>query len=168
MSTNRFLSIVGGVRTLFVALAVSAGAPDANKVVMTSANGRLDTTLMPVGIGAATQSMVASEALVAGDFVNIFDAAGSPNCRKADATNNRPANGFVTVAVASAASATVFLSGPNTARTGLVSGSLYFLSTAGNVALTAPSVVGNIIQEIGIAANSTTISFDFDAPTTIA
>jgi hypothetical protein len=112
--------------------------------------------------------MVASEALVAGDFVNIFDNSGTPNCRKADSTNNRPAHGFVSASVASAASATVFLNGPNTARTGLVSGALYFLGTAGNVATVAPSVVGNIIQEIGVAANSTTINFDYDAPTTIA
>ena len=135
---------------------------------MVGANGRFDTTLMPVGIGAATQSIVASEILAAGDFVNIFDNAGVPNCRKADSTNNRPATGFVTAAVAAAGSATVFLSGPNTARSTLVSGSLYFLSTAGNVALTAPAIVGNIIQEVGVAANPTTISFVFDAPTTLA
>lgn len=168
MSTNRFLGLVGGVKTWFTAIQVSSGAGDAGKIAGLSSNGRFDATFMPVGIGAATQAMVASEALVAGDFVNIFDAAGSPNCRKADSTNNRHANGFVTSPVASAASATVFLSGPNTARNGLVSGSLYFLSTSGNVTLVPPSTVGNIIQEIGIAANSTTISFDFDAPTTIA
>ena len=168
MTTNRFLGLIGGVKTWFPGLAISSGTPDGSKIVMTSSNGRLDVTLMPIGIGAATQSMVASEALVSGDFVNIFDAAGVPNCRKADSTNSRAANGFVTSAVASAASATVFLSGPNTARTALVSGSLYFLGTAGNVSLTAPSVVGNIIQEIGVAANPTCISFDFDTPTTIA
>lgn len=168
MSTSRFLGLVNGAKTWFTALAASTGAPDASKVVMTSANGRLDASLMPVGIGAATQSIVASEALLAGDFVNIFDNAGTPNVRKADCTNSRPACGFVTVAVASAASATVFLSGPNTARSGLVSGSLYFLGTAGNISLTAPSTVGNIIQEIGSAANATSIPFDYDAPTTIA
>ena len=168
MSTNRFLGLIGGVKTWFTAIATSSGAPDANKIAMVGSNGRFDVTLMPVGIGAATQAMVASEILAAGDFVNILDNAGSPNCRKADSTNSRPANGFVTAPVAAAASATVFLSGPNTARTGLVSGSLYFLGTAGNVSLTPPSATGNIIQEIGIAANPTTISFDFDAPTTIA
>ena len=168
MTTNRFLGLVSGVKTWFPGLAVSTGAPDASKIIMTSSNGRLDSTLMPIGIGPSTQAMPTSEALAAGDFVNIFDAAGIPNCRKADSTNNRPASGFVTSAVASAASATVFLSGPNTSRTGLVSGSLYFLSTAGNVSLTAPSAVGSLIQEIGVAASSTSISFDYDAPTTIA
>lgn len=168
MSTNRFLGLVGGVKTWFTAIVTSSGAPDANKIAMVGSDGRFSATLMPTGIGAATQSIVASEILAAGDFVNIFDNAGVPNCRKADSTNNRPASGFVTAAVSAAASATVFLSGPNTARSALVSGSLYFLSTAGNISLTAPSAVGNIIQELGIAANPTTISFDFDAPTTIA
>lgn len=168
MSTNRFLGLVGGVRTWFTALAASTGAPDANKIVMTDSTGRLDTSLMPVGIGAATQTILASEALVAGDFVNIFNNSGTPNVRKADATNNRPANGFVLSAVNSAANATVYLGGMNNARSGLTPGVLYFLSTAGGVTTTAPSTVGHLIQEIGVASNATTIQFDYDAPVTIA
>ena len=168
MSTSKFLGLVAGVKTWFTAIQISTGAGDAGKIIGLGGDGKLSVTMMPAGIGAATQAMVSSEILAAGDFVNVFDNAGSPNCRKADSTNSRPAHGFVTSPVAAAASATVFLSGPNTARSTLVSGSLYFLGIAGNVSLTPPSTVGNIIQEIGIAANSTTISFDFDAPTTIA
>jgi hypothetical protein len=168
MSTNRFLGLIGGVKTWFTALQTSAGATDANKIVMTASNGRLDSSLMPVGIGAATQSIVASEALVAGDFVNIFDNAGTPNCRKADSSNGRAAHGFVLIAVASAANATVYLGGSNTARTGLVSGSQYYLSTSGNIATTAPSAAGQIIQNMGAAASATVLQFDHDDPITIA
>jgi hypothetical protein len=168
MSTSRFLGLVNGVKTWFTAIQTSSGAADASKIAMTDATGRFSSTLMPVGIGAATQSVLASEALLAGDFVNIFDNAGTANVRKADATNNRPAHGFVLVAVANAATATVFLGSTNTARSGLISGSLYFLSTAGGVTTTAPSAAGNIIQEIGVAASATSIQFDFDAPVTIA
>lgn len=168
MSTNRFLGLVNGAKTWFTAISASAGSADANKIAMTDSSGRFSATLMPIGIGAATQSIPASEALAAGDFVNIFDNAGTANTRKADATNNRPAHGFVLAAVANAATATVFLGSTNTARSGLTSGALYFLSTAGGVTTTAPSAAGNIIQEIGVAASPTSIQFDFDAPVTIA
>lgn len=168
MSTNRFLGLVNGVRTWFTAITTSAGAADAGKIIGLDSSGRIDPSMMPVGIGAATQTIVASEALVAGDFVNIHNVSGTPNVRKADSSNNRPANGFVLANFASAASATVHLGGMNTARSGLTPGLLYFLSTAGGVTTTAPSTTGHIIQEIGVASNATTIQFDYDAPTTIA
>jgi hypothetical protein len=168
MSTNKFLGLVNGVKTWFTAIAVSTGAPDANKIPMTDSAGRFDISLMPSGIGAATQTALATEALVAGDFVNIVNNAGTPNVRKADSSNNRPAHGFVLAAVANAANATVYLGGMNNARSGLTPGALYFLSTSGSVSTTAPTTVGHIIQEIGVASNATTIQYDFDAPVVIA
>jgi hypothetical protein len=168
MSSNRFLGLVGGVKTWFVALVTSSGTADANKITMTGGDGRLSLTLMPVGIGPTTQVAAATEALVAGDFVNIINNAGVPNVRKADSSNNRPAHGFVLDAVANAANATVYLGGMNTARASLVPGSLYFLSTAGSISTAAPSTVGHIIQEIGAAATATSVQFDFDAPVVIA
>jgi hypothetical protein len=168
MSTNRFLGLVNGVKTWFTAIGVSTGAPDANKIAMTDSSGRFDASLMPSGIGAATQAMTASEALAAGDFVNIYSNAGVPNARKADNSNNRPANGFVLAAVANAGTATVYLGGMNNARSALTPGLLYFLGVAGAITTTAPSTVGAIIQEIGSASSSTTIQFDFDAPVVIA
>src|SRR5690606_35480393 len=64
----------------------SAGAADAGKLAMLDANGRLDSTMMPVGIGADTASIQASEALAAGDFVNIHSSSGA-RVRKADAAS---------------------------------------------------------------------------------
>jgi hypothetical protein len=168
MTTNRFITLVNGIKTSVLGLQTSSGVADAAKIVMTSSTGRLDSSLMPAGIGAATQSATASEALAAGDFVNIFDNAGSPNVRKADSSNNRPASGFVLAAVANAATASVTLGGMNNARSGLIPGSLYFLGVAGAPTTAAPSTVGQIIQELGVASSATTIQFDYDAPTTIA
>lgn len=53
--------------------ASSAGAGDAGKVVALDGSGRIDNTMMPVGIGADTATITASEALSAGDFVNILE-----------------------------------------------------------------------------------------------
>lgn len=166
---SRFLTLVNGVKHWITALAVSTGVADANKIVMTSSTGRIDGSLMPVGIGAETQVMVASEALIAGDFVNIFNNGGVPNARKADNSNGRSANGFVLESVANAANATIYLSGLNNARTGMIPGTVYFLGTSGGVSTSPPpsTSIGAIIQQLGVSANTTTIQFDYDAPITI-
>lgn len=162
MSTNRFISILNGVQTLFTAIASSAGVGDASKIIMTDSSGKIDSTLMPSGIGAATKSVLASEALVAGDFVNLYNNTGTLNVRKADSSNGRPANGFVLSSFASAANATVYLQGENTGRTGLTPGVIYFLSTAGGVTTTAPTASGNIIQQLGYSTGATSINFEYN------
>jgi hypothetical protein len=164
MSSNRFLTLVSGVQTLVEAIATSAGAGDANKVIRTSGDGRLDSSLMPSGIGAQTVTATATEALVAGDWVNLT----ATGVRKADNSNNRPVHGFVLASVANAATATIYTAGLNTARTGLTTGTQYFLSTAGAQTATAPTAAGTIVQTIGVAINATTIPFDFTPPISIA
>lgn len=168
MSTNRFITLVSGVQRFVTAISTSAGAGDANKIVATGSNGRLDSSLMPVGVGAATATIPASENLAAGDFVNVWNDSGTRRCRKADASNNRPAHGFVTSAVTSGNNATVFQNGENTGLSGLTPGTLMFLATtAGTATATAPSSVGHIIQPVGYALSTTSILFEFDAPIVI-
>jgi hypothetical protein len=166
MAQNQFLTYVGNVKQLLTAIASSAGAGDANKIISTDGSGRIDGTLMPVGIGADIQTVLASEALSAGDFVNVFDNAGTPNVRKADADNNRPVNGFVLSAVLSAANATVYRSGSNTALTGLVAGTYYYLgATAGAVSTSVPALSGNnLVQGLGYAVSTTAIAFQPTQP----
>lgn len=169
MTTNRFLTLLNGVQQLVTAIATSSGATDANRIVATGSNGRLDASLMPTGIGAATETIVASEALVAGDFVNIWNNSGTRSVRKADASNNRPANGFVLSAVANAANATVFLQGLNTGVSGLTPGSTTWLATAGAATQAAPAnTSGTIVQILGTAVSATAINFEADAPISIA
>jgi hypothetical protein len=162
--SNQFIGILGGVRALFTAIASSAGVGDANKIIQTGSDGKLDATLMPSGIGAATESMVAFEALAAGDFVNIYLNSSVRNARKADASNGRLAHGFVTSSVASSGTATVILQGTNTALTGLTIGSRYFLSAsgAGTATLTAPTASGQSVQCLGIAISDSSINFEYD------
>jgi hypothetical protein len=165
----KFMTFVGNAKTLVNGLAASTGATDASKLVETDASGKLDPSLMPVGVGAATQSIVASEALTAGNLVNIFDNAGTPNVRRADASNGRAANGFVLASFASAANALVYKTGSITGVTGLTAGTPYFLAaTPGGVTATRPTAVGQIVQEVGYAETATSLLFEFDAPTIIA
>jgi len=144
--------------------ASSAGAGDAGKIVALDGAGRIDTTMMPVGIGADTQSITASEALAAGDFVNIWDSSGA-KVRKADATvAGKEAHGFVTAAVASAASATVYFEGSNNNVTGQTPGPVFLSTTAGAATATAPTGTGNVVQRIGFATSATAINFQSQPP----
>lgn len=164
MAGQKFLAIVSGKLKEVFSVQSSAGAADAGKVPALDAAGRLDNSMMPVGIGTDSKQVLASEALSAGDFVNIYNNAGTANARKADATTTgKECVGFVLSAVSSGATATVLLEGTNTARTGLTPGGEYVLATtAGSVVLaaSAPSTAGNVYQKVGIALSATELSFE--------
>lgn len=134
MAAQRFLARVGGKFKQLQALVQSSGVSDAGKIVALGDDGRLDDSVMPVGIGVEVDVLPASEALTAGDFVNIWSDSGVAKVRKADNTNGRGADGFVLVAVTSSANATVYpLDGVNASLTGLTPGADYWLGTAGGV-----------------------------------
>lgn len=164
--TQGFLARVAGKTKQIFAIATSAGAADAGKVGALGPDGRWDMSLMPVGIGANTIIVPASEAIGAGKFVNFHANAGAMNVRLADNSNGRQADGYVKDAVASAANATVYpLDSTNAALTGLTPGSRYWLGTAGGVlaaALDPTDVanVGKVCQELGTAKSATELVTD--------
>jgi hypothetical protein len=142
----------------------------AGKIVKLDGSGKLDSTVMPVGIGADTSSIIASEALAAGDLVNIYNNAGTANCRKADAnTVGKEAHGFVLVGVASLAAATVYFEGSNTAQTTLTPGNQFLsATTAGKATATAPTGTGKIVQRVGFATSATSFNFQSNDPIVLA
>lgn len=148
----------------------SAGAGDTGKLPALDATGRLDASFMPVGIGADTASIVASEALAAGDLVNIYNNASVANIRKADgSTAGKEAHGFVLAAVSASASGTVYFEGTNTQCTGLTPG-LQYLSgtTAGKPSSTAASGTGKVVQIVGFAVSATAMNFQAEPPIVLA
>lgn len=156
--------------TLINAKNTSAGAGDANKIPMLDSTGRLDTTFMPVGIAADTAVILASEALSAGNLVNVYNNAGTPNVRKADATaEGKEAHGFVLAAVSLGANATVYFEGRNTQLASLTPGAFQFLSTTpGTVQATAPLGSGNVVQQVGNAVSATSMDFEPQPTITLA
>lgn len=150
------------------AVTASAGAGDADKVVALDAAGRIDSTMMPVGIGADTASITTSEALAAGDFVNIHNSSGA-KVRKADATTaGKEAHGFVLASAGSGASATVYFEGSNTGVTGLTPGPQFLSTTPGVATSTAPSGSGNVVQRLGVATSATSVNFEGGVPIVLA
>ena len=155
--------------TIINAKATSAGASDAGKVVQLDGSGRLDNSVMPVGIGADTKVMIASEALAAGDFINVWSDASAFKVRKADATTGgKRAHGFVLSAVASGANATVYFEGENTAVTGMTPGDVFLGTTAGRAQATAPTGSGQVVQRIGVATSATSVNFEPSQPIALA
>ena len=161
MAVSKFLALVGGRIREVIATATSTGIADEGKIVALDSDGRLSSTVMPVGIGAETKQITASEALAAGDVVNIWDSGGLFKVRKADATTaGKEAHGFVLSNVSSSALALVYLEGTLTGLAGLTPGR-YFLSTvAGSLSITPPVGAGNVVQYIGNALSTTEVTFE--------
>lgn len=193
-STKKFLKQTSGQITEEAALTTSAGAGDANaipalngsgvldstivnstttsvgagssgKVVALGASGKIDESMLPTGPELATA--VASEAISAGNLVNIYSNAGVSTMRKADAASNRPANGYVLAAVASAATGTYYSDGRITGLSGLTAGTSLWLGAAGATSSTAPTATGSIQQRIGHASSATEIMFNPDPQTVL-
>lgn len=148
---------------------VSSGGTDANKVPQTDSGGKLDISLMPTGVGADTLTVTASEALSAGDFVNIHYSGGQ-KVRKAIAVDNtKPAHGFVLAAVSNGGSALVYFRGLNNM---IPVGSIVnsdigkpaFLSgiTAGGMVIVRPNTPTQISQILGDIENvGATVTVNF-------
>ena len=157
MAANKYLAAVAGKQKEVYASVTST----ANAIVAADSTGRIDASMMPVGIGAEIVTAVASEAMSAGAFVNMYSNSGVLNARNADCTTNgKKAHGFVIAAVASGGTASVYtVSQVNTQLTGLVAGTDYFLSTIGSISATPPSTAGNLVQQLGVAGSTTTLVF---------
>lgn len=166
MATQGFLARMTGRTVQLFGLAVSAGAVDAGKIPALDSAGRLDASMMPLGVGASTTQATASEAIGPGKFVNFWDNGGTFAMRLADNSNGRQADGYVTEAVAgSAVGAAYPLDGANAQLTGLTIGARYWLGTAGGVTATPldetdVANVNKISQYLGVAKSTTELVTD--------
>lgn len=195
MPAPRILTRIAGRTKQLLTIAASAGAADADKVpstndagvldpsllnaattgaskvLMTDGTGRIDTSVLPVGIGADTKTIQASEALSAGNLVNVYDSgAGAVRVRKADGTTEgKEADGFVLAAVGSGQNALVYFEGTITGLSGLTVGARYYLGTTpGGVVSAALASSGNVDQYVGRAISATELTFEPGEPVTIA
>lgn len=98
-------------------------------------------------------TVVATVPLEIGDLVNIWDNAGTPNARKADATfaiaDPRDAHGFVVKPGTPGTPAGIWFSGRVTPRPGLAGGPVY-LGADGLATSTPNATPGEISQQVGI------------------
>jgi len=172
MAADKYLKQLNGVLTEVAATQTSSGAGDAGKIVaLADATGKLDMSVMPTGIGSETDTVTTSEALLAGDFVNVWASTGA-KARKADASvAGKEATHFVLTGYGSGVSATLYrISQTNTSLTGMTPGAKQYLSptTAGQRTETVPSGAGQVIQLLGVAISATELVFQPAMPVTLA
>ncbi len=169
MAGDKYLYNNAGVVTEKVSVQSSAGAGDAGKIPALDASGKFDNSMMPTGIGADTAVVTASEALAAGDLINIHNVSGAFRVRKADAsTAGKEAHGFVLASVLNAGAATVYFEGSNTQVTSLTPGVQYLSTTPGLASTTVPSGTGQIVQRVGVAVAAAVLNVEFNMPIILA
>jgi len=141
----------------------TSGVSDAGKIVALNSSGVIDPTMLGT---TETLSVVSSENLAAGDFVNIWDNAGTANVRKATNTGiATKADGYVKASVTAPAAATVYRdNGVLTGLTSLTVGANYFLGTAGAVTTTIPTGSSSIVQAVGKAKSATELVVNINDP----
>ena len=164
MSAKKYIELFNGKLKQKVATIISLGAASEGDLLALDSAGKIDVSVLPVGVGPDVAMIVASENIGAGKYVNIFDDAGTPKIRLADNTNARDAHGFLKDAVLAAATATVYFEGANDDLSSLTVGARQYLGTAGGVTETPPTAAGgaNISQLVGYAVNATTVNTDID------
>lgn len=97
-------------------------------------------------------TLTASEAIAAGDFVHIWDDAGTPKVQLADGTNPlKFANGYAPAAAAAAAPCQALpLAGLNSAVSPAATGEVWLSVTVpGGYQTAAPATTGQLIQSLG-------------------
>jgi hypothetical protein len=153
-----------GLYKLVEATVVSSGVLNSGDIVALDGSGRLDLSVLPVGVGPDTYAGIAAENLASGDFVYINSSA---EVAKASAgVSGVPARGFVLDAFNASATALVYFEGRNTALSGLTPGSNYFLSDSTPGAVTSTPVAegaanaGKKHQRVGDAVTATTLNFE--------
>lgn len=157
----KYIAYVSGELTEVNGTSASVGVADANKILQLGADGRLELSVLPTGVGPDTASVQASEALSAGDPVNVFDSAGAFRVRRADAaTAGREAHGYVLAAVASGANATIYFEGRVTGLSGQTPGKKW-LAAGGGYTSTAPvNPASAFAQSLGVAVSATEVNFE--------
>jgi len=167
MAAKSFMRLVAGKLKAIQATVVSSGAANDGDLLALDSSGRIDTTVLPIGVGPDVASVIVEDitGLAPGDYVNIFDNLGTPKVRLADNSNGRPAHGFVKASYADAATAVVYFEGPNSDLTGLTAGQRVYLGTAGGVISTPLSPIvdaGKTHQFLGVATSPSEVNTDMD------
>lgn len=162
---DKYIALLSGIETEVEGKVTGGTAAEAGKIPALDSTGRLDESLMPVGIGADMAVLTAAEALSAGALVYIKSDGEVANASGASAGNE--AVGFVLAAYSASDDAYVYFEGRNTELSGLTVGARYYLSdlvaggiTATPIDNTNPANAGKKHQYVGRAISATSLSFE--------
>lgn len=160
---DKYIALVSGIETEVEGTVTGGAVGQAGKIPALDGTGRLDASLMPVGVAPDVYVGSAFETLSPSNpFVYIKSDGTVANASGASGGN--PCVGFVLLGAAAAAQATVHFEGRVTGLSGLTVGSRYYLSDTvpGGLTLTPVSGSGKLHQYLGRAISTTTLSFEAD------
>lgn len=149
---------------------LNAATTGASKTLKLKPDGKLDDAVIPAAFGADAAPILTSEAVAAGDYVNIHDGGGGAfRVRLADASNGREAHGFVLAGFASGVPATVYFDSTNSQVAAQVPGVVYLSDSVPGAGTNTPPVgSGHIVQRIGLAHSATAVNFAYNPPILLA
>lgn len=160
MAIQKVIVLASGKYKEYVALDSSAGAGSAGNLVALDAGGKINTNMMPAGIGPESVEITAAEALAQWDIVNIYLDVATLKARKADAgVNKYVAHAYCPAAIDNAATGNVYTDGLMT-LSGMTPGADQYLSaTPGERTETPVTGAGKINQKVGWAMSATIMCF---------
>jgi len=162
---DKYQTLLNGERVLIEGTVTGGSVGEAGDILALGPDGRLDDSVMPVGIVADTLNAPTSETVAAGDYVNIWDDGGTVSVRLADNSNARPADGFVKEAATAPASVNVYFEGPNDNVSGKTLATRQYLGTLGQ-SIETPLVPatdgGKLHQYLGKSVAATSVNTDID------
>ena len=138
---------------------------DASQITQGFMDGeRLQDNSIPIDKMAGVP-VAASEALTAGQLINVWSDAGIAKARPADADAGRPCHGFILEDVAVDGIAIVYSMGYNPLMSGLQVGDQFLsAATPGGATRVPPSTAGTIVQQLGVAVGETVLQFNPTVP----
>lgn len=159
---DKYIALLNGVDQEVEGTVTGGTVSQAGNIPALDNSGRLDPTLMPVGVMADTYSGLAFETLAAGAFVYI--RADGTVANASAASGGVPCSGFVLGGAATGEPALVYFEGRNTALTGLTPSVRYYLSDTvpGGATAIPVSGAGKLHQFLGRSVGTTTIPFEAD------
>lgn len=159
-------ALTDGTRKLVSGITSSAGGADANKVIATNGSGVLDVSFLPPGVEVQVRSVPSTDDFVAGDFVNIYDNAGTDSARFAVANDiTRRAHGYVLASSTTGDIVDVYVTGVNNQVTGTANVEYYLSSTTpGAATATAPAQTTNHFLQVLGHGDGNGIKFEYDQP----
>lgn len=166
--TDKYIALVSGVEREVAGTVTGGTNAQAGKITALDGTGRLDSSIMPVGVAPDVDIANAFETLTAATPF-VYKRSDGTYANASAAVGGNAALGFILSNVATGQPATVFFEGRVTGLTGLTPGARYYLSDATPGGLTSTPVdntvagsAGKLHQYLGRAISATTLSFEAD------
>mgnify|MGYP000897683883 CR=1 FL=1 len=147
--------VTGGVKE--VAPVAIGGSGSENRIPSLDSGGRLDSSMMPVGVAPEVKTGNAFETITAKDLV-YFKSDGTV-AKASNTSGGHYAQGWAANGASVGQPVTVNFEATITGLSGLTPESMCFLGAAGAITQTVITGANTLYQEVGVAISATEVQF---------